>query len=180
MARRFQLEALLRQAVHETTLSVITTCAHKPLHRSTSGTPNETRTRIADLRGRPPIPVRGWEHIYKCGQGFTPCMIAPLAEQDTSTSTFPIAHNVYLFRHRIYFIGWGSRTRTCVLRRMRSCWSHLQSYCHIRFAWLTSLVLRDCNPLIPVLALGRVTIKTKKMVRGCDLMQIRLGAEGGT
>lgn len=45
---------------------------------------------------------------------------------------------------------------------------------------LTSLVLRDCNPLIPVLALGRVTIKTEKMVRGCDLMQIRLGAEGGT
>lgn len=47
-------------------------------------------------------------------------------------------------------------------------------------AWLTSLVLRDCNPPIPVLALGRVTIKTEKMVRSCDLMQIRLGAEGGT
>lgn len=58
---------------------------------------------------------------------------------------------------------------------------HLKLAClPIRFAWLTSLVLRDCNPLIPVLALGRVTIKTEKMVRGCDLMQIRLGAEGGT
>ena len=46
-------------------------------------------------------------------------MIAPLAEQDTSTSTFPIAHSVYLFRHRIYFIGWGSRTRTCDHQLMR-------------------------------------------------------------
>ena len=84
------------------------------------------------------------------------------------------------FRPKWESCGGSSRTRTCVLRRMRSCWSHLQSYCHIRFAWLTSLVLRDCNPLIPVLALGRVTIKTEKMVRGCDLMQIRLGAGGGT
>ena len=84
------------------------------------------------------------------------------------------------FRPKWESCGGSSRTRTCVLRRMRSCWSHLQSYCHIRFAWLTSLVLRDRNPLIPVLALGRVTIKTEKMVRGCDLMQIRLGAEGGT
>lgn len=41
-------------------------------------------------------------------------MIAPLAEQDTSTSTFPIAHSVYLFRHRIYFIGWGSRLEPAV------------------------------------------------------------------
>ena len=36
-------------------------------HSSTApfGTPNETRTRITGLRGRPPIPVRGWEHIFE-------------------------------------------------------------------------------------------------------------------
>lgn len=32
----------------------------RPQHR---GTPNETRTRITGLRGQPPIPIRGWEHI---------------------------------------------------------------------------------------------------------------------
>lgn len=29
-----------------------------------NGTPNGTRTRITGLRGQPPIPVRGWEHMY--------------------------------------------------------------------------------------------------------------------
>lgn len=27
------------------------------------GTPNGTRTRITGLRGQPPIPIRGWEHL---------------------------------------------------------------------------------------------------------------------
>lgn len=27
--------------------------------------------------------------------------------------------------------GDSSRTRTCVLRRMKPCWNHLQSYCHL-------------------------------------------------
>ena len=36
------------------------------IDRSTTlpcGTPNETRTRITGLRGQPPIPIRGWEHM---------------------------------------------------------------------------------------------------------------------